>query len=75
MSIQFNAVRPIFCPECPPTYRHPKNKEPVREGARLALVVENYSGCGVDICQCEVCGKRFEIQYNVTVSRMIPLKS
>ncbi len=75
MSIQFNAVRPIFCPECPPVYRHPKNKAPVREGARLELVVENYSGTGVDICQCETCNKRFEIQYKVEVARILAIKT
>jgi hypothetical protein len=74
MSICFNAVRPLYCPTCPPEYRTPKNKEPVRCGVVLELVVENYSGTGVDIVQCPICNKRFEVQYDIKVGRLLLLK-
>lgn len=61
----FNSTGPHYCPVCPPTFRHPKNKEPVRTGVRLELSESNYSGCGVDIAQCPECKKYFQISYKV----------
>jgi hypothetical protein len=61
----FNSTGPHYCPTCPPTFRRPKDKPPVRVGERLELTESNYSGCGVDITYCPKCGKGFQISYQV----------
>lgn len=71
----FNETGPHFCPECPPTYRRPKDREQVREGARLQLSESNYSGCGVDMANCPECGRGYEIQYDHKVRRMLRAES
>lgn len=61
----FYSTGPHYCPDCPPVYRHPKNKPPVREGHRLQLTDGNYSGTGADMANCPNCGRGYAILYKV----------
>lgn len=49
----FSVVRDIYCPVCTPPFN------------RLECVETNYSGCGIDIGECENCKKTFEVSYKV----------
>lgn len=57
----FHSTGPHYCPDCPPVV----NKKDRRIDPPLKLVESNYSGCGVDIAECERCGKAFQIEYQV----------
>jgi len=65
-----------FCPVCTPVFNRKKpeirdgvrvevSKNYFRTGVRLEIVSSNYSGCGVDICVCPQCQKRFQVSYRV----------
>lgn len=54
----------VFCPKCEPVYV--KSKFGVhRIGLHLDCIIENYSGCSVDIGECPRCGRRFQVSYRV----------
>jgi hypothetical protein len=57
----FRTVKTPFCPACYPI----KNKRGNIIGPRLILVETNYSGTGVDMVNCEQCGKGFQVSYKV----------
>lgn len=50
-----------WCPECPPVF----NKKNKRVGNVLVCSESNYHGLGVDMANCEVCGKGFEVSYKI----------
>lgn len=52
-----------FCPNCTPIY-HKKNQTS-QVGIRLYLVVDNYSGCGIDHYKCPNCEQTFQVSYKV----------
>jgi Pyruvate/2-oxoacid:ferredoxin oxidoreductase delta subunit len=54
-------IEPAYCPECAPYVA--KNGKQRR--IELALVDTNYSGCGVDIGECPVCGQLFQVSYKI----------
>lgn len=57
----FNSTGPHYCPVCEPIV----NKKGRRIDSPLMLIERNYSGCGVDIAECVVCKKIFQISYKV----------
>lgn len=61
-----------FCPNCPPTWIVRNKKLTVRTGAILETVVDNYSGCGIDICVCTKCNSEFQVSY--TIDDITPIK-
>jgi len=52
----FGSGDQINCPECPTSGRYKY---------QLMCVESNYSGCSVDIGQCEECGKAWQISFKV----------
>lgn len=47
------------CPTCLQEYG-PKNAKKLR-GVTLSLLRHNYSGCGVDMAYCPMCGKGYKV--------------
>lgn len=60
----FRSTGPHYCPVCPPVMVG-KDKQRVSDETRLILRVANYSGCGVDVAECENCKRNFQISYKV----------
>lgn len=50
-----------WCPECKPVF----NRQNRRVGQVLTCVESNYHGCGVDMANCEKCGKGFQISFKI----------
>lgn len=51
----------IFCPKCEPVL----NKKGGRIPVKLEIFEYNYSGCGVDMAECPICTRCFQISYKV----------
>lgn len=54
-------LEPAYCPECPPF----ETKGGKQRSVELICTETNYSGCGVDIGECPVCGQLFQVSYTI----------
>lgn len=57
--MSFYTYDSVYCPNCKPVYR--KSNSEQRVGVHLEYQEHNYSGCSVDIAECPVCEKTFQI--------------
>ena len=55
-----------FCPNCLPLI----NKFG-QVGVRLDLIRDDYSDCGIDICQCPDCKQFFRVSYKIDQIQII----
>ena len=57
----------IYCPKCEKQYKSIMKNMKVSKVKTFRLIIseKNYHGCGVDIADCPVCEREFQISYKV----------
>ncbi len=60
----FRTTGPHYCPVCP-LVMVGKNRDRKSAATQLVLSESNYSGCGVDMANCPVCGRGFQLSYKI----------